>query len=311
MNGATKTPAMAPHAASLNARPGASAPAGVGRPQQEGFAPLPREHGAWGLLLQPFVAAVILARFWDWRLLPALALVLLGFILKDPLVVLARQRWVWRTRNPQTPVAARWLVYELIGIAICLAPLLPGTPLVPFAALALAALGMTGMAVWFTLRNKQRSVGLQIVSAGGLTTSALLVALIDTGHIPTWAWQLWAVLSLHAAAAILTVHARLRMKIAAKGGAPKRGAPDTNPRRAAAWAQAAQVGAAVVCVFAGVPLLALPLSLSAASGCAELYRLRLPASLDEPLKRVGYRALTASIAHSLLLIGVLWGVAAA
>lgn len=311
MSSMTHRPVEAPlPPASREGRPATGNPAGTRRPQAEGFAPLPREHGAWSLLLQPFVAAVILARFWDWRLLPALALVLLGFILKDPLVVLARQRWVWRTRNPQTPVAARWLVYELIGIAICLTPLLPGTPIAPFAALAAAALAMTGVAVWFTLRNKQRSVGLQIVSAGGLTTSALLVALLDTGQIPVWAWQLWAVLALHATAGILTVHARLRMKIAAKGGAPKGGEPDTNPRRAAAWAVASQAGAAGACVFAGIPLLALPLSLSAASGASELYRLRRPASLDEPLKRVGYRALFVSIAHSLLLIGVLWNAAA-
>lgn len=311
MSSTAQTPSATPRSETAAARPGTGIPSGSARPQPETFAPLPREHGAWSLLLQPFVIAVILARFWDWRVLPALALVLLGFILKDPLVVLARQRWVWRAPNPQTPVAARWLVYELIGIAICLLPLLPTTPLLPFAALALAALAMTGVAVWFTLRNKQRSVTLQIVSAGGLTTSALLVALLDTGLVPAWAWQLWAVLSLHAAAAILTVHARLRMKIAAKGSAPKRGAPDTNPRRAAAWAQVSQVGAAGVSVLAGAPLLALPLLVSAASGWAELRRLGVPANLDEPLKRVGYRALAVSVTHALLLIGALWSAAAA
>ncbi len=310
MNTATQIPAEAHPSAVRTAMPGASAAPTSGRPQPEHFAPLPREHGAWGLLLQPFVAAVVLARFWDWRLLPALALVVLGFILKDPLVVLARQHWVWRTRNPQTPVAVRWLVYELVAIGICLVPLLPSTPLAPLAILALAALSMTLVAVWFTLRNKQRSVWLQIVSAGGLTTSALLVALLATGQIPGWAWQLWAVLALHAAAAILTVHARLRMKIAARGGAPKRGGPDTNPRLAASWAQGAQVLAAVVCLFSGVALLSLPLLFSAACGWAELYRLRLPATLDEPLKGVGYRALAVSILHSILLICVLWGASA-
>ena len=73
------------------------------------IAPTPREHGAWELLLQPFVAAAILAGFWHWLLLPTLALVLLGFLLKEPLVVLARQRWVWRSPDQQTPVAWRWL----------------------------------------------------------------------------------------------------------------------------------------------------------------------------------------------------------
>lgn len=272
------------------------------------FAPLPREHGAWGLLLQPFVAAAVLARYWDWTLVVALALVVLGFILKDPLVVLARQRWVWRAPHPQTPIAARWLLYELLGIAACLALLLPWVPLWPFALLAIAALALTVAAVIFTVRNKQRSALLQLLSAAGLSTSSLLVALLATGGIPIWAWQLWAVLTLHAAASILTVHARLQMKISKKSSVPSKDMG--SPRRSAALAHGGQVAVAIFLAASGNALLAIPLLFSAACGAVELYRLRLPATLAEPLKRVGFRALAVSIVHAALLIGVLSNAAA-
>ena len=75
---------------------------------------LPREHGAWGLLLMPFLCAAVLARRAEWLLLPALGLALLGFILREPLVTLARQRWVWREEKPESVAAARCLAWQLI-----------------------------------------------------------------------------------------------------------------------------------------------------------------------------------------------------
>lgn len=274
------------------------------RPRAEQGAPLPREHGAWGLLLQPFLAAAILTGFWSWTLIPVLALVVLGFMLKEPLVVLARQRWVWRTYNPQSRVAKRWLAFELAGIGICIAALLQRTPPVPFAALAAGALALTIIAVWFTVNNKQRSVTLQALSAAGLSTSALLVALMATQTIPVWAWKLWVLLTLHATGSILLVHARLRLKIAKKTATstPRGG----RPRLAAVLAQLAQVAVAATFIVAGMQTLALPLVLSALYGVVELYRLDLPGVRDEALKRVGYRALGASIVHGALTVALLW-----
>ncbi len=309
MNTVTQPPAAVPPSLSGNTKAAGAKPRDARGATPETFAPLPREHGAWSLLLQPFVIAVILARFWDWLVLPALALVLLGFIIKDPIIVLARQRWVWRTRNPQTPVAVKWLIRELAGILLCLILLIRSTPLLPLSMLALAAFVMTGIAVWFTIRNKQRSIVLQVISAAGLTTSALFVALLAEGRIPAWGWQLWAIFTLHAAAAICTVHTRLRMKIAAKASDPSKVAPVAPVRKAAWWAQSAQAAAAAIFALTGAPLLAAPLLFSAASGALELRRLTRPGALTQSLKRVGWRAFGTSLGHSLLVIYALWAAA--
>ena len=93
--------------------------------------PLPREHGAWGLLLQPFAAGAILANHWTWHMFAALGLVLCGFLLREPLTILARQRFVWRTLNPQTAAAARWCAAESAAALLCLALLVPTAPLAP------------------------------------------------------------------------------------------------------------------------------------------------------------------------------------
>ena len=266
------------------------------RPQSESKSPIPREHGAWGLLLQPFVAAGLLADRWTWLLLPALGLILFGFLLREPLIVLARQRFVWRTPNPQTPIAVRWLAVESAGALLCLAVLAARLPLVELAILAATALALTILAVWLTIRNRQRSIPLQIVSAAGLATTALLSLLTTNGAIPAWGWILWGVLSAHGAASILVVHTRLDLKILQRQSKP-------TPVPLTAYLPAAlQLLAAVA-----IPTAALPLVFSAGIAIFELTR--LPRTLDEPLMRVGFRALAVSISHALLAVYALWPLA--
>jgi uncharacterized membrane protein YciS (DUF1049 family) len=274
-----------------------------------GAAPTPREHGAWGLLLQPFVAAAILAGFWHWLLLPTLALVLLGFLLKEPLMVLARQRWVWRSPNPQTPVALRWLVAELVAIAICLVVLAAHTPILPLAVLSAVALALTLTAVWFTVKNRQRSVFLQLLSAAGLSTSALLVVLVAQQALPIWVWVLCGMLTLHAATSILVVHTRLQRIAARRNAAQGIPIPPASHARSAVLAATAQLVAAAAAWVSGHPALSLPFAFSAAANALELYRLNRPNTLDEPLKKVGYRALATSLVHMTLTVATLWGMA--
>jgi len=267
--------------------------------------PIPREHGAWGLLLQPFAAAALLAGPGIGMLLPALLLIVLGFLMREPLLILARQRWLWREPNPQTPRAARWLLAELGGIALCLAALSSRVPLVTLAALSGLALALTLAAVWFALKNRQRSVFLQLLSAAGLGSSALLVASLDTGWIPVWAWQLWGILTLHAAVSILVVRSRLEGIAGRKAsGSPgARGAGKLS--RAALYAVFAQ-GAAAAMIFPVNFALAAPPFFSAVMHGVERRRLGDPATLGEPLQRVGFRALGVSLIHMGLTVAALW-----
>ena len=254
--------------------------------------------------MQPFAAAAVLTQFWSWLLVVALVLVILGLAIKEPLVVLARQRWVWRQPNPLTPAAARWLAAEVAGIAVCLALLVPRVPPIALAALSGAAVLLTLLAVWFTVKNKQRSVSLQLLSAAGLSSSALLVVLLSEKSLPGWAWLLWAVLTVHAGASIMVVHARLRLKAAGRNDVAR------GPRRTAFVAQAFQILVAGLFLIAlSNPALSLPLLFSALWNTGELLRLPSPGVLQEPLKRVGYRALALSIAHTILVMVVFWGAA--
>jgi hypothetical protein len=70
-----------------------------------------------------------------------------------------------------------------------------------------------------------------------------------------------------------------------------------------------QAIAAATAIAAARPEWALPFLLSIVVNSAELYGLKRAGSLDEPLKRVGYRALSASIVHMAVTVAALWNTA--
>lgn len=260
---------------------------------------MPREHGAWGVLAQSYFAGAILSATLTWLLLPAAGLALIGFLIREPLIVLVRQQFVWHRRTPEFAPALRWFALETAGALLCLALLAPRVAWQALAGLAATAILLVITAVWLTVKNRQRSMALQIVSAAGLCLTALLATLAATGFIPSWAWILWALLTAHAVASIPVVRARLDRKIAASRG-------QTAPNgKGPYWIQAAQVAAAAG-VALSIPSLALPLLFSAFANLWELQRLNQEAAFKESLRQVGRRLLTLSIVHTIVCIAVLW-----
>jgi len=266
--------------------------------QPNSSAPLPREHGAWALLIQAFAAGAVLGGRWTWLLVPACGLALLGFLLKEPLIAIARQRFVWRRAMPESRAAAGWLAAELLLVLLCLAALAARVPLLELGGLAGAGLLLTVVAVWLTVKNRQRSMVLQIMSAAGLCSASLLAALAAVGSLPAWAWALWAILSAHATTSIPVVHVRLQMKIASRSKTAA-GAP-----RMPAWVWGLPLVALPALIYNAA--LALPLAFSFAASVAERRRLGSEEGLREPLRRVGFRLLAVSITHTVLTIAVLW-----
>ena len=251
----------------------------------------PREHGAWSLLITPFVAALLLAGRLTWTVGAALCAVLAVFLLRAPLVALARQRWVWRERRAESAEARRWLLW--LGPALAVSG---GWLAVEWGAAALwmgaAALGLTGGAVWMTVRNRQRTVWFQVVSCAGLAFSAVAAARAAAGHFPLWGWVLWGLCALHGACGVLVVHARLDGIVSRKRGEA------AGALRRTAWIAVAASGLTAAGVWFWAPWVAVAPALATAAQAMELGFM----DLDTPLKRVGLRAMTVSIAHALMLV---------
>jgi hypothetical protein len=256
------------------------------------------------MLMQPFLASAILQGGPTWHILPAGAVVLLVFMIREPLVVLGRQALVWRGRRPESGRALRWALTEVVLLAasgLLLAQRVPWAYLLPLAG---AAGFLTLAAVWMIVRNRRRSIALQIASVAGLGVSALLPPLVAQASTPAWTWWLWALLSAHNVSAVFVVHARLEMRTALRTGARAVAAE-------AAWqqanaAQALPVVAAVACAASGLYLAAAAPVLSAAAHGATLRTLRTPEAHRISITQVGIRALVLSLAVTAIVVAGLW-----
>jgi len=66
------------------------------------------------MLLAPVVCVAILAHEWRWRELATLTAAFAALAAKDPMVVLARQRFVWKQRHKESAAAARFHRLDII-----------------------------------------------------------------------------------------------------------------------------------------------------------------------------------------------------
>jgi hypothetical protein len=263
---------------------------------------LPREHGATAMVITPIVCAAILARIWNWAEPATLAAAFAALAAKDPLVVLMRQRFVWKQPNVATPIAARWFAGYALVLAASGLVLLRAWPLVTVLALGAAGVAFSLMAIWVNVKNKQRSTLFQIASAAALTSSSLATCLSADGSIRPWCWWLWVLLAMQATAGILVVHARLDARIALRGKSPA----------SMQFRRTAFVAVAVLACGAGSMLvvhrwwLALALALAAAGYAYDLHRQQNAAELQRPLMSVGRQALAMATIYALLLVVGLW-----
>lgn len=263
---------------------------------------LPREHGATAMLLTPIVCAAALAHSWQWAELATLAGAFAAMAAKDPLVLLLRERFVWKRPHADGPAARRWLAAWTIILAVSGLTIAQAWSLRALFAFALGIAAFAALAVWVNVSNKQRSVTFQIASALALTSTALATSLSAAGRAPAWAFELWILLAAQATAGILTVHARLDARIALR----KNLTPPTYYRRAAFAAVTALFCASLGAAILQRWFIAAALALTATGYFYDLRRQQQPKFLEMPLKRVGQRALALASAYALLLIAGLW-----
>lgn len=263
---------------------------------------VPREHGAWAMLLLPFLSALVLARRLDWETVPASGAALLLFLVREPLVVLWRQAATWKDRRPETTAAWRSLICYAPAIAVAAALLFWRLPAGPLLALSLMAGVLLLSSTYLVVHNRRRSLALQVSSAAGLSASAVLAWLSVRPQVEEAVLWLWGLQFAHSTAAVLAVHARLEARIAV------RASRDLDKARCrAVVAQALLLAGAALLGALGKWGLAAALALSGGVHSTDLWRLRNRRFVEIPLQRVGLRELAISTAVSALLLMGLWG----
>lgn len=261
----------------------------------------PREHGAWAMLLLPFLCGVAVAATARWESLAALAVILTVFLAQEPALTLLRQRIVWREAREASRQATWSLCLLLPPAAVAAILLFVRLPWKPLAALSgVAAVLMAWRAV-FTLSNKQRFVLLQVLEAAGLTSTALLGYLSARGSLDRVAWLLWGAFSVHHAAALLVIRARLEAIIGSRARTPA----ERRCRVAAWFGQVVLAAVAVWAFLGGNARLGLAFAIPFALHSRDLLLLDSPPFLKIPLTRAGWREVLISVAFAAVLVSAL------
>jgi hypothetical protein len=148
--------------------------------------PMPREHGAWGILLVPFATAPGISGIWDIPVTLLLVSVL-GFFMAR--VSFLKQQWKWAVVLLATSAAAGapllfvWHRWWLLAFGAVAAPL--------------------------AFRKTDRNPVIQLLSMTGLTLTAPAAWYVATGNLDAMAWRLWVLNSVYFAGGFFFVKMHL------------------------------------------------------------------------------------------------------
>ncbi|MFN8005789.1 MAG: YwiC-like family protein [Terriglobia bacterium] len=181
--------------------------------------PTPKEHGAWGMLLVPFVMGVGVVGHFTIETLWLLAAVLLAFLSQKPFAqLLTTQERISTSRKLKRSLA--WFgIYAGSSAAIFL------ILYVPYQMKGLRLFGFLGSPVilaysYFVWRKAVRSVLGELAGIAGLTMTGPMACYAAAGEIRAVGFWLWAFCILYFVSSIFYVKAVVQKFLRLKSGQP-------------------------------------------------------------------------------------------
>jgi len=175
---------------------------------------LPREHGGWGIVLIPFLTAVMIAGEVRGAVWVALLTVLAAFIARYPLELLLVPGLYRRAGSPERSRAHTFAwAYGLLATAmgVFLIAYWRLYLLLPLGAIAVA---LFLLHVWAGREGEDRSLAMELAGTAGLTLSGLVGWVAATEGVDGTGLLVWALNCLFFCSGILYVKARLRSRLA-------------------------------------------------------------------------------------------------
>jgi hypothetical protein len=254
--------------------------------------PMPREHGAWGILLIPFATAVGVTGVFDLKVALLLTSVLCFYIARTSylriVAALAKRGGLEGPRLTTAATAAtRWLAMLLAGCMVCVVPLMFVWHL-----WWLAAFGAVVAPLAF--RKTERSVTMQLLAVCGLTLTAPAAWYTATGHLGTPALLLWLLNMLYFAGGVFYVKMHVAAAMRRGGSKIRLGTPVLVYYTALLCVLLALASSGVISFW--VSLAYAPVVLRAFVGVG-----RLGPTLR--IKRLGWTEVAYSLVYAVVLVG--------
>ena len=170
---------------------------------------LPKEHGAWAMLIVPLLLGVIIAPAWHGRVLVLLAATLGFFLARHPLALLVKTR----KRPAADTISLRWwaLVYGgIMGLGGGWLVLVEGL-------WWLALLGLVGgllllFHLWLIARRQEMSAIGELTGIFGLALGAPMAYYAASGLLDTTAAMLWLINVLYFGGTVFYIKLKVRQQ---------------------------------------------------------------------------------------------------
>lgn len=175
---------------------------------------LPREHGAWGIVLIPFLTAAAITKQLTPEVLLALVAVLLVFIGRYPLELLLIPVANHRAGHPARQRV--WLSFWVYALAAAVTGFVLVAVYELYALLWLALLGglFFALRVWQGRHGADRDMVAEVFGSVGLTLSALVAWVAATGGVDSTGWLVWILHAAFFGSGIVYVKSRIRTRLA-------------------------------------------------------------------------------------------------
>lgn len=176
----------------------------------------PREHGAWGIVLIPFLTAVAIAGRFSLAVPVGLLVVLLAFLARYPLELLLLPGRRAHPAGHSPEAVRRWAAtYSILAVALGLG-LVVGWRLYLLIPLSLLAVALFGAHVWAARHGRQNGTRAELLGTAGLTLSAPVGWVAATGGVDTTGVLVWLLNLAFFASGVLYVRSRIRERQAAR-----------------------------------------------------------------------------------------------
>jgi hypothetical protein len=256
---------------------------------------LPREHGAWAMLIVPLAVGALTGGGLSWPVALTFVAAFFAYLARHPLVLLARSRGR-RERAPAT--AGFWLaVYTLIAAAagFTVIVLYRYWLLVPLAALAAALLAMN---LYLASRRAEMTVGGELLGIAGLTLGAPAMYYVAAGAPGQQMLGLWLLSFLYFGGSVFYI--KLKVRVHSRQAPPASMLQRLYAGRAAILYHLATLAVTIVLVATSlVPLLAplayVPVTCKAFQGTLDWRQ-------SVKIRRLGMIELAHSVVFALLIV---------
>ncbi len=165
---------------------------------------IPREHGGWGLTLEPVLLGLLVAWSWPGVLIGVVAFG--SFLVRTPLKVVAvdlrRSNWRRRTKIGMAVAAAELIL--IAGAAILVSNSTGFRWLIPLA----VAAPLIAVEAWYDVRSRSRRLVPELCGAVGIGAVSASIVIAGDGESGL-AWAVWLVLAARSLGSIPFVRAQI------------------------------------------------------------------------------------------------------